>query len=81
MSDKQLTEEKIAEIKSNFDFFDRDSNGRIDEKEFGQLLKVIEPKATHKQVATGFALVDEDSDGSIDFSEFLTWWQQCWWQY
>ncbi len=81
MTDKTLAEDKISEIKSNFDFFDRDGNGSIDEKEFGKLLLVIEPKATAEEIEKGFAIVDEDGDGSIDFTEFMEWWEKCWWQF
>ncbi len=81
MTEKNLTEEKLDEIKSNFDFFDRDGNGSIDEKEFGELLKVIEPKATKEEIEKGFGVVDDDNDGAIDFSEFLSWWEKCWWQF
>ena len=81
MTDKLLSKEKIEEIQSNFDFFDRDGNGRIDEKEFGKLLLVLEPKTTPEEIKNGFSIVDENNDGSINFSEFMSWWEKCWWQF
>ncbi|MCW8878601.1 MAG: EF-hand domain-containing protein [Kangiellaceae bacterium] len=78
---KSLSAEKLAEIKENFSFFDRDDNNEIDVEEFTQLLKVISPQATTEQAEAGFAIVDENNDGHIDFDEFIEWWQTCWWEY
>lgn len=78
---KKLPEEKLNEVKKNFDFFDRDGNGEIDLDEFEQLLKVISPDATEEQAKRGFAIIDENSDGHIDFNEFLEWWETCWWEF
>jgi len=77
----KLSDEKIAYIRENFDYFDADKNGHIEVAEFTRLLKVIEPTATAKQAAEGFKIIDSDNNGSIEFSEFLIWWQSCWWQY
>ncbi|XOV78164.1 MAG: EF-hand domain-containing protein [Aestuariibacter sp.] len=76
-----LTSEKVAEIKKEFDFFDNDKNGEIDLGEFWELLKILSPKATEEQATEGFGIIDENSDGSIDFDEFLSWWQNNWWEY
>jgi len=78
---QKLTPEQIKEIHHNFDFFDRDGNGQLDEDEFTELLKIIEPNAKKEEAIKGFAIVDVDGDGSIDFNEFLKWWGQCWWQF
>ena len=74
-------EEQIAEVKNNFDFFDRDGNGEIDVDEFEKLLQVLSPDATAEQAKRGFAIIDENDDGHIDFDEFLEWWQTCWWEF
>jgi len=78
---KILTQEKIAEVRHNFEFFDRDSNGYIDQEEFAELLTVIEPRAREEEIEKGFREVDSDGDGSIDYSEFMAWWNQVWWQF
>lgn len=78
---KPLTEEHIANVKTNFDFFDRDSNGEIDVEEFEELLKILSPDATEEQAKRGFAIIDENDDGHIDFKEFLEWWETCWWEF
>ena len=80
MTDKP-SKEKLDEIRSNFDYFDRDGNGQIDVKEFTKLLQVIEPTATNEQAAKGFDIIDADDNGHIDFDEFIEWWESHWWQY
>ncbi|MCP3675021.1 MAG: EF-hand domain-containing protein [Gammaproteobacteria bacterium] len=75
------SQDKLDEIKSNFDFFDDDSNGKIDLNEFIKLLNIIEPTATKEQAEEGFTIIDDDNNGVIDFAEFINWWQSYWWQY
>lgn len=78
---KTLTTEQVGKIKEDFQFFDNDNNGRIDEEEFFELLKVLSPKVKPHQAQEGFKLIDENGDGVVDFDEFLSWWQNCWWEY
>ncbi len=78
---KDLSPQQLAEIKENFEFFDRDSNSKIDLGEFTKLLRVISPTATLEQAQKGFELIDENQDGHIDFDEFINWWESCWWEY
>lgn len=79
--ERLLTDEKIAEIRSDFDFFDRDKNGQVDLQEFIELLTVLSPKTKASHVQEGFSLIDKNNDGYIDFDEFLVWWKQGWWEY
>lgn len=82
MSDtKDLDQQRIAQIREEFDYFDKDKNGDIDQGEFWELLKILSPKASEEQAAEGFSLIDENSDGAINFEEFLAWWQSNWWEY
>lgn len=82
MSDtKDLDQQRIAQIREEFDYFDKDKNGDIDQGEFWELLKILSPKASEEQAAEGFGLIDENSDGVINFEEFLAWWQSNWWEY
>lgn len=77
----ELSTDKIAQIKDDFGFFDRDGNGQIDLAEFIELLTVLSPKTKVKSVEEGFKLIDKNEDGFIDFDEFLAWWQEGWWEY
>ncbi|MBF7072724.1 EF-hand domain-containing protein [Glaciecola sp. MH2013] len=79
--DKQLSEEQVAAIRKDFDFFDKDLNGQIDLHEFIELLTVISPKTKASNVQEGFSMIDENGDGFIDFEEFLDWWKEGWWEY
>jgi len=78
---RDISTQQMAEIKENFEFFDRDSNNEIDLGEFTKLLRVISPTATVEQAQKGFEYIDENQDGHIDFDEFIAWWESCWWEY
>ena len=77
----ELDESKVAEIRKEFDYFDRDKNGQIDMPEFIELLTILSPKTKASHVQEGFGLIDKNNDGFIDFEEFLAWWQEGWWEY
>ena len=77
----QVWEQKLEEIKKEFDFFDEDNNGLIDFKEFRRLLTTLSPPTSVDQAAEGFSIVDTNSDGHIDVDEFVTWWKSNWWEY
>ncbi|MDT0594412.1 EF-hand domain-containing protein [Glaciecola petra] len=85
MTDKantpKLDAEQIAEIRREFDYFDKDNNGQIDMPEFIELLTILSPKTKANHVQEGFNMVDKNGDGYIDFEEFLNWWQEGWWEY
>jgi Ca2+-binding EF-hand superfamily protein len=77
----KLTEQQLNDIRSEFNFFDRDGNGMIELPEFIELLTVLSPKTKVSSVEEGFNLIDDNRDGSIDFEEFVHWWQEGWWEY
>jgi calmodulin len=64
----------LEELKENFEFFDRDDNGRIDRDEFKRLMQVLGADAPEDELDVGFDVVDADDDGAIDFHEFASWW-------
>lgn len=80
-TEKSLTEQEVAKIREDFEFFDRDQNGQIDLAEFIEMLTVLSPKTKANRVEEGFSLIDDNNDGYISFEEFLSWWQSCWWEY
>jgi len=81
VSDKQLSEQQIEDIRKEFEYFDKDNNGQIDLQEFIELLTILSPKTKASHVQEGFNLIDDNHDGFIDFEEFLEWWQDGWWEY
>lgn len=78
---RALTAEKVAEIRKEFDFFDRDGNETIDLPEFIELLTILSPKTKVSHVQEGFRMIDKNNNGSINFADFLDWWEQSWWEY
>jgi calmodulin len=64
----------LEELRENFEFFDRDDNGRIDRAEFKRLMQVLGADAPEDELDVGFDVVDADDDGAIDFHEFASWW-------
>ena len=76
MSD--LTKEETAEIRSHFEFFDRNHNDLLEEREFIKLFNILAPDASREMAIRGFETIDADSNGGIDFDEFLDWWQMNW---
>ncbi len=81
MEKRKIPEKQLSDLRENFNFFDRDNNGRIDVEEFTKLLQVLSPKTTSAQGEDGFSIVDENNDGHIDLEEFIEWWATCWWEY
>ncbi|MET1219395.1 MAG: EF-hand domain-containing protein [Glaciecola sp.] len=81
MTKTPLSEAQLTQIKQEFDFFDRDGNGQLELTEFIELLTVLSPKTKVCAVEEGFNLIDDNHDGFIDFDEFVTWWQEGWWEY
>ena len=51
---KELDEREIAKIKEHYDYFDEDSSGQMDLKEFRKLFKVIAPDAGRDEADAGF---------------------------
>ncbi|MGR9091766.1 MAG: EF-hand domain-containing protein [Gammaproteobacteria bacterium] len=69
-----MRNDKAAEIKENFDYFDRDGNGRIDFGEFVELMNALNAELTNDQARLGFESLDTDENGQIDLAEFQAWW-------
>jgi Ca2+-binding EF-hand superfamily protein len=78
---EKVLDERRAEIKEAFAFFDRDKDGLIEFDEFRSLLETVNPEATVSQAAEGFSMTDTNSDGYVDLDEFMTWWRATWWEY
>lgn len=75
---KPLDDKKLAQIRREFDYFDKDSSGQLDKSEFRQLFAILAPDAKRSEADEGFAAIDEDGSGSIEFDEFVDWWQSNW---
>lgn len=62
------------ELEQAFARFDSDGNGKIDRKEFNELLDAMGSSMSLKDRAIGFTLIDKDGDGMIDHEELAAWW-------
>ena len=71
MIDNQLLEEKSREIKEAFEMFDRDKDGKIDNKELNNLMKAIGYNLTEKEISEIMGENDSDNDGKLKFEEVL----------
>lgn len=74
----ELTDEKIAKVRHEFEYFDRDNSGELNVQEFRDLFKVIAPEARRAEADEAFRCIDENASGSIEFDEFLDWWESNW---
>jgi Ca2+-binding EF-hand superfamily protein len=62
------------ELKETFDHFDRDDNGKIDRREFGELLDALGADMTEEDKDVGFDIIDTNHNQQIEFREFNSWW-------
>merc|ERR1719262_517085 len=67
----------IDQVKRDFDRFDENKNGVIDQQEFRNLLvsilKIKERDLSANRVSRFFKEVDLDGNGAVDFAEFTKW--------
>jgi Ca2+-binding EF-hand superfamily protein len=61
-------------LRARFDRCDRDGNGKIDEKEFGDMLDGLGLGYSPSQIHVTFEAIDVNRSGLIDFEEFVGWW-------
>ena len=69
--EQHLSEEKIAELRSAFQLFDKDNDGKITTFELGDILRKLQYEPTEEDLKNMISYVDTSKDGSIDFAEFL----------
>ena len=63
-------------LRARFDRSDHDGNGKIDEKEFGEMLDGLGLGYSPAQVHAAFVAIDANESGLIDYDEFARWWTQ-----
>lgn len=68
---KELSEEQRQELKKDFDAFDEDGSGAIDQRELRVMLKGMGFEDISKEELMAMMMeVDEDGSGEIEFPEF-----------
>ena len=63
-----------ATLRSDFEQFDTDKNGYIDQNEFTALLDFLGIEFTSQQTAVAFLAIDVNGNARIEFGEFRAWW-------
>jgi Ca2+-binding EF-hand superfamily protein len=61
-------------LRDRFEGVDGDSNGTIEEAEFGRLLDALGVGYTEAQIHAAFTDIDRDANGKIELEEFRAWW-------
>merc|ERR1719454_839825 len=68
---RELSEEQKQELKQDFDAFDEDGSGAIDQRELRVMLKGMGMSHISKEELIAMLMeVDEDGSGEIEFPEF-----------
>lgn len=63
-------------LRSEFQRFDSDGNGYIDEAEFGALARALGANLSPTEVAVAFLAMDSNGNRRIEFGEFAAWWKK-----
>jgi len=72
-----MIERTPAQIRHDFETFDKDKDGNIDYEEFVELLTTLSPRTDRDFFEAGFSLIDDNGDGVINFEEFVSWWRDA----
>jgi Ca2+-binding EF-hand superfamily protein len=64
------------DLRPDFNRFDTDGNGIIDEDEFAALIAALGVEFTPEQTQVAFLAIDIDGNGRIDYREFRGWWNR-----
>lgn len=67
-------DDRCAELREDFDYFDVDHDGLMEFGEFVGLMDGLGAEMSSEECHIGFAEIDSDRDGVIEFEEFVDWW-------
>ena len=65
-----------SSLRAEFDRFDSDGNGHIDEAEFSALAQALGAHLSPTEVAVAFLAIDVNGNRQIEFGEFSSWWKK-----
>lgn len=65
-----------ANLQAEFERFDADKSGYIDENEFAALVSSLGSTLSRQKVAVAFLAIDINGNGRIEFGEFRSWWSK-----
>jgi len=67
---KEVVKANNIKIKEVFKNFDVDASGKLDRKEFAQLIRIIAPDISDDDISEIFVKFDVNKDGDVSFEEF-----------
>ena len=68
-----MTHISSEELRENFDYFDKDGDGKLSREEFAGLMEALGVAETGQDASRGFSAIDTDGSGLIEFDEFARW--------
>ena len=68
--------EQRGRLREDFDFNDRNRDGRLTLGEFIRFMGTLDEDITSEECQIGFDEIDTNRDGAIDFEEFAAWWNE-----
>jgi Ca2+-binding protein (EF-Hand superfamily) len=66
-----LSKRRLHELKTAFDFFDKNKDGRISYKELAEIISSLGDPVSERDVRECILEVDLNGDGYVDFEEFV----------
>lgn len=66
-----LSKRRLQELKTAFDFFDKNKDGRISYKELAEIISSLGDTVSETEVRECILEVDLNGDGYVDFEEFV----------
>ena len=73
MEGLKVTDLSEDELREDFEYFDKDGDGKLNRKEFGELMTALGATEPGTDASRGFSSIDADGSGGIDFEEFSRW--------
>ena len=71
---RRRTAKPVGEMRSDFEFCDRNRDGRIDRREFAEFMLGLGAELSAEELKIGFGEIDADGDERISWPEFRAWW-------
>lgn len=68
-----ISQERIEELREDFEAVDSDEDGCIDFGEFTSLMDNLNAGMSPADLRIGFGEIDSDRDGRISLTEFVAW--------
>ncbi len=68
-----MSDISIEELRENFDFYDKDGDGKLGRDEFAGLMETLGMIEPGENPSRGFSAIDTDGSGQIEFDEFVNW--------